>query len=166
MSSYIHEVGNKRKIADKFGPVRHAEADIMIPAETEHLISYPALAPEFQGIPDRVFFEQCKEILQPLPVDAESRRKLPEHDLQFVLQSQRPLKEFLQGRVRIQQPPDMCNEPASLQGKNKVSRRPVMPHVKCLFQGKPVECDIQLNDREDRRVIFDPSFLRKTVGIK
>jgi hypothetical protein len=131
----------------------------------EGFLAKPGFIPEFKGM-SKPFGsweggKQDTELLKPLFLKFEPRRKLPENDSQFLFQRRSMVKKKREGFPAILQPFDVGNEPASLDGKREFLWRPFIPASKDLFLRQAIKRDIQLYSVKMLSVEFEPLFLRE-----
>ena len=99
----------------------NAEGEIELFQCPKGLLAEPGFIPELKGM-SKPFGsgeggEEDAELLKSLFLKFESGRKLPEHYSQFLFQRRSMVKKKREGFPAILQPFDMCDEPASLDGK-------------------------------------------------
>ncbi len=111
--------------------------------------------------------QQGKEELEPLGLELEVGRQLPENGPEFRPESQQPLgKEVRQRSFDIPQAKHVGYIPRALDGKSKVLRRLGMPSGKTLRPLQRVERSIQLDGIELPRGKLQLSPLRQFLRVK
>ena len=99
----------------------NAESEIEFFQCPESFLAEPGFIPEFKGVSkpfgSREGGEEDTELLKSLFLKFESGRKLPEDHSQFFFQRRSMVKKKGEGFPAILQPFDVCDKPASLDGK-------------------------------------------------
>ncbi len=148
----------------------NAEGKIEFFQCSEGLLAEPRFIPEFEGVPQAFRAgegrEENAELLKSLLPKFESRRELPEHRPQLPFQWGGMVQEEGEGFPAILQSFDVCDEPASLDGKIKSFGSPFMPTLEDLFLGEAIKGDIQLDGIKILYIEFEPLSLREIGGIE
>lgn len=133
-------------------------------------LAEPGFIPEFKGM-SKPFGaweggEEDAELLKSLFLKFESGRKLPEDYSQFLFQRRSMVEKEGEGFPAILQPFDVCDEPASLDGKREPLWCAFIPTRENLFLGQTIKGDVQLDRVKMLSIKFEPLSLRKVRRVE
>jgi len=136
----------------------------------ESFLAKPGFIPELKSVPKPFrSWESRKEdaeLLKSLFLKFESGRELPEGYSQLLFQRRSMVKKKGKRFPTVLQPFDVCDEPASLDGKREFLGGPFIPTSKDLFLRQAIKRDIQLDGVEMLSIEFEPFSLGEIRGIK